>query len=471
MNSTQYIPPIIHQIWSEKHEPLPEYFRVLGQTWKANHLEWCYRYWNDKSMYAFLEQHYPEYVKRYKLFTYDIQRWDAIRYLILFHYGGIYVDFDYECLKCIEPLLKNVKCCFAMEPMEHVSNGAPSPYFNNALMGSVSGNGFMQFVVKHVFERDENVLGCKDDKSRYVLNSTGPLMLSSLYHSYPNKEEVTLLPASFVSPFSCFDSKEYMNGNESEYLDSKLKDAYAVHYFLNTWSWDVKTRDEQLLSIAQQLLVNAGFTNDLGLFHGRMGIVLFLCQYSRYSGNLDYDDFAGELFEMINEDLREDIAIGMENGLSGIGWGVEYLARNGFISGDTDDLLEDIDIWIMKYDPMRMCDYSFGEGFLGIVFYVLNRLFSKNRDSKKLPFELTYLEALYVKAKFLLEENRVESLYTPILTCFCDWYEKAENPEGLLPLSSFWKTEERKEGELGITKGLASKGLKLLSKNGITLYI
>ncbi|WP_246867052.1 glycosyltransferase [Parabacteroides distasonis] len=33
-----------------------------------------------------------------------MQRWDAIRYLILYRMGGMYVDFDYQSLERMENL-------------------------------------------------------------------------------------------------------------------------------------------------------------------------------------------------------------------------------------------------------------------------------------------------------------------------------------------------------------------------------
>ena len=41
--------------------------------------------------------HYPELIPVYESFPYAVQRWDAIRYLILYTFGGLYVDLDYEC--------------------------------------------------------------------------------------------------------------------------------------------------------------------------------------------------------------------------------------------------------------------------------------------------------------------------------------------------------------------------------------
>lgn len=230
------IPKCIHQIWSEKYDPLPDSLRTLGQTWKDNHPEWKYIYWNEKTILVFINEFYPAYMNRYHAFPYDIQRWDAIRYLLLLHFGGLYVDFDYECLMGLDPLIENTNCCFAMEPAEHILEDSPSPYFNNALIGCTPGHPFIQEVVNYVFESDCCLSCSKKDKSIYVLESTGPVMLSKLYKVSNHKNKITLLPTKNVSPFSFFESRAYLYGEENETLDNKLEEAYAVHYFLNSWN-------------------------------------------------------------------------------------------------------------------------------------------------------------------------------------------------------------------------------------------
>lgn len=71
------IPKIIHQVWEGKTTPLPDFLCKLGKSWRDKNPDW----------------------------EYDVMRWDVIRYMILYKIGGLYVDFDYECLEPIEPIL------------------------------------------------------------------------------------------------------------------------------------------------------------------------------------------------------------------------------------------------------------------------------------------------------------------------------------------------------------------------------
>ena len=232
------IPKIIHQIWSGVDEPLPKHFKELGETWKENHPSWEYRIWDEEQMNEFIQEFYPHYQATYKAFKYNVQRWDVIRYLILEKIGGIYADFDYECISPLDDLLQDKSCCFSAEPSEHLTLFSKETYFNNALMASVPNHPFMGIIIKAVFSEADNK-NTYPNKMMEVLETTGPLILTSLYEQYDSKESVYIIPDELVSPFSVNDVRMYMaNQFEKEtedYLEKKLEKAIAVHYFWGAW--------------------------------------------------------------------------------------------------------------------------------------------------------------------------------------------------------------------------------------------
>lgn len=224
------VPRIIHQIWSGVTEPLPGNFRRLGETWKRDYPDWQYEFWDNERMNQFIKEYYPQYWYIYCKYKHNIQRWDAIRYLILHKIGGMYVDFDYESIKPMDELLKNKTCCFALE-QDFISNHFS--IFNNALMLSTPGHPFMERVVKYVFSRTLLAAPTCIAKNMEVFNTTGPFALIRLYDSLTDheKEDVYLIPAKYVSPFTGHEAEEYRYGVRNPHLEECLKDAYAVHYF------------------------------------------------------------------------------------------------------------------------------------------------------------------------------------------------------------------------------------------------
>lgn len=155
------------------------------------------------------------------------------------------------------------------------------------------------------------------------------------------------------------------------------------------------------------LTINSSFLGDLGLFHGRMGIVLFFAHYARVTQNKQYEDFAEILLDEIYEEIHWDLPINLENGLCGIGWGIEYLVQNGFMKGNTDEILADIDRKVLEIDPLRISDLSFRRGLAGIIFYVIARL-NANRETINLPFDQEYLDSLQkaLENKKFTEEDK-----------------------------------------------------------------
>lgn len=133
-------------------------------------------------------------------------------------------------------------------------------------------------------------------------------------------------------------------------------------------------KDIQLRQIADHLIINSSFLKNLGLFHGKMGIVLFFMHYARYTGNAIYEEYAGDLLDEIFEDIHAGITLDFENGLSGIGWGLLYLLKNHFVEGDSDEVLFDIDQRMMEINLSRVVDKSVERGLGGYLYYLLERL-------------------------------------------------------------------------------------------------
>lgn len=61
--------------------------------------------WNTTSAHEFLEEEYKWFLPTYDGYRYPIQRIDALKYFVLYHYGGVYMDLDIACRRPLDPLL------------------------------------------------------------------------------------------------------------------------------------------------------------------------------------------------------------------------------------------------------------------------------------------------------------------------------------------------------------------------------
>jgi hypothetical protein len=252
----EQIPRIIHQIWSGIDEPLPKDFRVLGETWKEHYPAWKYELWNNERMNGFVRTYYPQHWDVYQNYPYNVQRWDAIRYLILDKIGGLYVDFDYESIEPMNSLIEGKTCCFALEPQAHCFYFKKRIIFNNALMLSIPGHPFMKKIIETVFspkmlefDISSKRVVCFDSSSNIVyeyntsakndcvMKTTGPWILMDLYNhlSEDDKKDVYLIPAKYVSPFDSYQAELVRSGIKAQDLEDCLAEAYAVHYFFSNW--------------------------------------------------------------------------------------------------------------------------------------------------------------------------------------------------------------------------------------------
>ena len=196
--------------------------------------------------------------------------------------------------------------------------------------------------------------------------------------------------------------------------------------------------------IANHLIINASHMKELGLYHGKMGIIIFFAHYSRYTGETLYDDYAGDLMDEIVEEIYADIPLSFERGICGIGWGVEYLFRNGFMEGDSDEILSEIDKRLMEKNLDRISDMSVATGLEGMAYYIAKRIESSENKKTK-PFDSIFLEsyanALRKLNKTLPDEGEIISVI----------YEKM--PEG----------EDITKWKYGLANGCAGYGLRCIT--------
>ena len=72
------IPPIIHQTW--KDENIPPEWQGAQQACKDLHPGWEYRLWTDNSSHALMADKYPQLLRTFERYPYNIERADAIRW-------------------------------------------------------------------------------------------------------------------------------------------------------------------------------------------------------------------------------------------------------------------------------------------------------------------------------------------------------------------------------------------------------
>lgn len=208
------IPRILHRVWVGP-DPLPEEFARYGDSWRRHHPDWEMRLWTEENLPSGFVR--PECYERLRK---PAERADIIRLEVLFRFGGVYVDTDFECLRPLDPLIEGVDffTCY-LKPGQ----------VNNAAIGSVAAHPILERALRELTPRE--VFG-------YDKAGTGPLFLTALLRDYP---DVTILPPEAFYPQT----------------DSEREQAYAVHDAARSWkepdSWkETALRTEARLREAQR---------------------------------------------------------------------------------------------------------------------------------------------------------------------------------------------------------------------------
>jgi Glycosyltransferase sugar-binding region containing DXD motif len=157
------LPKIIHQQWKTEDVP-PGLFTRVRSEWKRLYPEPEYKHilWTDTTMRQLIEDRYAWFLETYDSYATNIQRADSSRYFILYTYGGLYADLDYEPYVNFWDHL----------PADRVSF-VESPYFENenvqnSLMSSPVADPFWNSTFEVLQERHE---------ATDILFSTGPVAM------------------------------------------------------------------------------------------------------------------------------------------------------------------------------------------------------------------------------------------------------------------------------------------------------
>lgn len=223
------IPPILHQTWKDNN--IPEEFDRLARSWRKNHAHWEYCFWTDEMNRNFIKEHFAYFLPIYDNYTTNIERVDAVRYFVLYKYGGFYIDLDFECLANIEPVVSDAACVFGKEPSEHCNWHSKDLIISNAFMGATPRFHFFDVLCRELQQNRQ----LTDHPNTRVLESTGPFMLSRIYMGYEKKAEISVLEADVLYPLTQDELGYQKDDFQKEAIQAKLQKAYGIHHYAGTW--------------------------------------------------------------------------------------------------------------------------------------------------------------------------------------------------------------------------------------------
>ena len=96
--------------------------------------------------------------------------------------------------------------------------------------------------------------------------------------------------------------------------------------------------DSNLIDLLRYALLRVETLDNIGLFNGKLGIAIIFYEYSRYSKNKLYEEYASEIIDSISE-IPNNLSLSLSDGL----WGMSYLFFKQYIGGNIEYALSDLD--------------------------------------------------------------------------------------------------------------------------------
>ena len=190
---------------SAARSPVPLVDRV-----RALHPSWDIRLWTDAEMLAFVTEHGPQYLTRYISYKYMIQRCDFFRLFVVSVLGGVYLDLDVQLVKSFNGLPDNVEAFFPCERV--MSRAALALHGNrdalrigNYAFGAVPQHPFFRYLLGRLKDAERTEKSEARDHD-YVLETTGPGILTTAYHDYLEQNparNVTILYPEITASSAC----------------------------------------------------------------------------------------------------------------------------------------------------------------------------------------------------------------------------------------------------------------------------
>jgi len=181
------IEPFIHFVWIDKNdvnvEGAPKKYHSSLEKWQNMNPEMNVIVWSYNDIILLLKENFPDKTLEFFNSVRDvISRCDFIRFVIVYVYGGMYVDLDFHCLRPLYPFLRNRDVLLIDEPHEHFRDEHPR---------EIVFNGIFAFRKRHPFVKEwintmmENIEKSPNKNDVNVLKTTGPWALGKCYYSKP----------------------------------------------------------------------------------------------------------------------------------------------------------------------------------------------------------------------------------------------------------------------------------------------
>ena len=249
------IPKIIHQIWFQGEDQIPDKYLTNRKLWLDTHSDWQYILWDQSAIEKLIQQQYSHLWNTYQSFTFMHQKIDFFKYIILYHQGGIYVDIDAKPIQKLDKLFDDLfprstflvsKCKY--DWLESKVLTGYSTIINNGIIAAAPKHRFLLQILNYVNNLEIDKM--KMPKELLINKTTGPIMVTQMYFQAESEiqNQVTVLKHQYFEPcypfeFRCqYTEKTFIDHqHELTWVGNPLKVLLKIYLFLKRYKWIVLT--------------------------------------------------------------------------------------------------------------------------------------------------------------------------------------------------------------------------------------
>ena len=181
------VPPILHHI--ALGNSTPEWntqWTAARQSCLNWHPGWEAHLWTDEKAEQFISDRFPDMLSTWKGYRYPVQRVDALRYMVLYEYGGVILDMDLKCKRALGPLRQ----------FNFVAPAAKPTGFSIGFMMASKRLPFVKDLVDNLPKYDKQWL---ELPYATVMFSSGCHYASTIYVEQQNRTGLRILPGPLHS--------------------------------------------------------------------------------------------------------------------------------------------------------------------------------------------------------------------------------------------------------------------------------
>jgi mannosyltransferase OCH1-like enzyme len=179
--------------------------------------------WNKERIYDFVKLNYPEFLSSYEAYDVLIKQHDAAIYLIVNHFGGVFIQHSIKLQKNIEPLLKGAEAVFSLQTIDYKG-------FANSFFATVKAHPVWENIINECLLKKP---------SKFLTLAFGEKFIFVELSKYQqnNKEDIKILAYQHLFPFDWIDAKEnFLIKEECINDDSECFDLFPDAYGFCDWS-------------------------------------------------------------------------------------------------------------------------------------------------------------------------------------------------------------------------------------------